>query len=50
MSAVGLYSLLNMLITSISTVLVGGAVILCGKYMGKNQQDKVQNKQASILQ
>ena len=43
MSAVGLYSPLNMLFTSISTILVGGAVILCGKYMGKNQQDKVQN-------
>ena len=43
MSAVGLYSPLNMLISSISTILVGGAVILCGKYMGKNQQDKMQN-------
>ena len=43
MSAVGLYSPLNMLIGSISAILVGGAVILCGKYMGKNDQDKVQN-------
>ena len=43
MSAVGLYSPLNMLCSSISTILVGGAVIQCGKYMGKNQQGKVQN-------
>ena len=43
MSAVGLYSPLNMLITSISTVLIGGSVILCGKYLGQNQQEKMQN-------
>ena len=43
MSAVGLYSPLNMLMSSVSTILVGGAVILCGKYMGKNEQDKMQN-------
>ncbi len=43
MSAVGLYSPINMLITSISTILVGGSVILCGQYMGKNQNDRVQN-------
>ena len=42
MSAVGLYSPLNMLITSISTILVGGSVILCGKYMGQNQKEKTQ--------
>ncbi len=43
MSAVGLYSPLNMLITSISTILVGGSVILCGKYMGQNQNEKVRS-------
>ena len=43
MSAVGLYAPLNMLMSSVSTILVGGAVILCGKYMGKNEQDKMQN-------
>ena len=43
MSAVGLYSPLNMLITSISTILVGGSVIMCGKFMGQNQQEKLQN-------
>ena len=42
MSAVGLYSPLNMLITAISIILVGGSVILCGKYMGENRQDKMQ--------
>ena len=43
MSAVGLYSPLNMLVSSVSTILVGGSVILCGKYMGENQQEKLQN-------
>ncbi len=43
MSAVGLYAPLNMLITSVTTVLVGGCAILCGKYMGRNEQDKMQN-------
>ena len=42
MSAVGLYSPLNMLISAISIILVGGSVILCGKYMGENRQDKMQ--------
>ena len=43
MSAVGLYSPLNMLLSAISLMLVGGSVILCGKYMGQNQQEKLQN-------
>ena len=43
MSAVGLFSPIYMLITSISTMLMGGSVILCGKYMGQNQQEKLQN-------
>ena len=43
MSAVGLYSPLNMLISAVSMVLVGGSVILSGKYMGENRQDKLQN-------
>ena len=43
MSAVGLYAPPNMLVTAISTILVGGSVILCGKYMGQNQQEKMQN-------
>lgn len=43
MSAVGLYSPIQMLFTAIGMMLTGGAVILCGKYMGQNQQDKLQN-------
>ena len=43
MSAVGIYSPIGMLITSLSTILVGGSAILCGKYMGQNEQHKMQN-------
>lgn len=43
MSAVGLYSPLNMLVSSVSAILVGGSVILCGKYMGQNRQDRMKN-------
>ena len=43
MTAVGLFSPINMLITSISTILVGGSVIMCGRYMGRNEHDKMQN-------
>ncbi len=43
MSAVGLYSPIGMLISTLSTVLVGGSTILCGTYMGKNEHEKVQN-------
>ena len=43
MSAVGLYGPIGMLVSTLSTILVGGATILCGKYLGQNQQEKVQN-------
>ena len=43
MSAIGLYSPLGLLISSVSAILVGGSSILCGEYMGQNQQDKLQN-------
>ena len=43
MSAVGLYGPVGMLVTSLATMLAGGSVILCGKYMGQNQQGKLQN-------
>ena len=43
MSAVGLYGPVNQLIMAICTMLMGGSVILCGKYMGRNEQDKLQN-------
>ena len=42
MSAVGLYSPVNMLITSLSYILVSGSVILCGEYLGKNRRDEMQ--------
>ena len=43
MSAVGLYSPMQMLITGVSLTISGGSVILCGKYLGQNQQKKLQN-------
>ena len=43
MSAVGLFGPVGMLVTSLATMLAGGSVILCGKYMGQNQQGKLQN-------
>lgn len=43
MGAVGLYSPINMLLQAVSTMLVGGSVILCGKYTGKNEPDKLRN-------
>ena len=41
--AVGLYAPIGMLLNAISTMLVGGAVILCGKSMGRNEQDELHN-------
>ena len=43
MSAVGLYAPINMFIGAVSTMFVGGAAILCGKYMGSSQTEKTQN-------
>ena len=43
MSAVGLYGPLNTLVAAVSTMLVGGTTILCGKYMGKNDIENVQH-------
>ena len=43
LSAVGLFIPVGMLITTLSTILVGGSSILCGKYLGRNQQEKVQS-------
>ena len=43
MAAVGLYFPLNLFIGAVSIMLVGGATILCGSYMGKNQQEGLQN-------
>ena len=43
MSAVGLYAPFNMFVTAVRIMLSGGAAILCGKYMGRNQVDKTQD-------
>ena len=43
MTAVGLYLPVNILITTVCTILTGGTGILCGKYMGQNRQDKMHN-------
>ena len=43
MSAVGLYAPIGMLATTVSTILVGGSTILCGKYLGRNEKEMVQN-------
>ena len=42
MSAVALYSPLSMLLGAIYTILAGGCAIICGKYLGSNQQEKLQ--------
>ena len=41
MSAVGLYAPIQMLLTSINMAFTGGATILCGQYMGKNESHKM---------
>ena len=43
MSAVGLYGPIGNFIGAISTVLVTGASILCGQYLGKDLKEKLQN-------
>lgn len=43
MGAVGLYAPIASLITSLSTMLVAGAQILCGRSMGENQTEKTHN-------
>ena len=43
MTAVGLYGPVAMLLGAVSTMLVGGSQILCGKYLGKNLVEKMQN-------
>ena len=43
MSAVTLYSPINMLIGSIGMMLMGGATILCGEHMGRGEPDKMKS-------
>ena len=41
MSAVGLYSPITMLLSAFCIMLGGGSAILCGKYMGRNEPEKM---------
>ena len=43
MTAIGLFNPINMFIQALSAMLVGGVTILCGKYMGRNEEDRVQD-------
>ena len=43
MSAVGMFSPVQMLIGAVGTVLAAGAAILCGEYAGMNEQKKLQS-------
>ena len=43
MSAVGLYSPITMLLSAFCIMLGGGSAILCGKYMGRNEPEKMHN-------
>ena len=43
MGIVGLYGPVAMLLGSIGAMLFGGSQILCGKHMGRNELDKMQN-------
>ncbi|MBR4168284.1 MAG: ATP-binding protein [Lachnospiraceae bacterium] len=42
MTAIGLYNPINMFISALSMMLVGGSTIICGKYMGRNEKENVQ--------
>ncbi|MBQ6151015.1 MAG: ATP-binding protein [Mogibacterium sp.] len=41
MGAVGLYGPLNTFFCAVSQLFVGGSAILCGEYLGKNDQEKL---------
>ena len=43
MSAVGLFQPFQLFLQAVSLMLSGGSVILCGKYMGQNNREKMQN-------
>lgn len=40
---VGIYGPVGLLVGAISTMLVGGAVVMCGKYIGENRKERSQN-------
>lgn len=43
MSAVALYNPFTQLITAVSLLLVGGSAIICGRYMGQNEEAKMRH-------
>ncbi len=43
MSAIALYSPIRLLMGALTTLLFGGSTILCGRYIGRNQQEKIQS-------
>ena len=43
MSAIALYSPIRLLMNALSALLFGGSTILCGRYLGRNQQEKIQS-------
>ena len=42
MSAIGLYSPINVLIIALSLMIANGSQVLCGKYMGRNDKEQIQ--------
>ena len=43
MSAIGLYVPFNLFIAAVALMLMGGAQLLCGESMGRNEKDRMQN-------
>ena len=43
MSAIALYRPIKLLMGALSVLLFGGSTILCGRYLGRNQQEKIQS-------
>lgn len=43
MSAVSLYGPLSMFIGAVETMITGGCAVICGKYLGQNRNDKLQD-------
>ncbi len=43
MSAMGLYAPIAMLFNALGTMFAGGSAIICGKYLGKNEKEKIQD-------
>ena len=43
MTAVGLYGPISMLLGAIGAMLSGGCAVICGKYLGMNEQEKLRH-------